>query len=69
MRTNLVKCAIVLFNLLGGLAGCAVFSPRYQLTHRYEPPPSDSSGIVCLEKCMQKLEMCSKTVNRHIRPA
>lgn len=30
MRTNLVKCAIVLFNLLEGLAGCAVFSPRYQ---------------------------------------
>ena len=60
MVTNPVKRAIVLINLLGGLAGCTVFSPRYQITHRYEPP-TDPAGIACLEKCTQKLEMCQQS--------
>ena len=60
MGTNLAKRAIVLINLVGGLAGCTVFSPRYQITHRYEPP-TDPAGIACLEKCTQKLEMCQQS--------
>lgn len=55
-----IQRAILLVILTAGLSACAVFSPRYQITHRYEPP-TDPAGIVCLEKCTQKLEACQQS--------
>ncbi len=52
--------AIVLALLITGLSGCVVFVPRYQITHRYEPPTDPASGI-CLGKCTQKLEACQQS--------
>ncbi|MDQ3186261.1 MAG: hypothetical protein M3Q16_07385, partial [Pseudomonadota bacterium] len=52
--------AIVLAVLVSGLSGCVMFMPRYQVTHRYEPP-TDPAGGVCLEKCTQKLESCQQS--------
>ncbi|TAN74719.1 MAG: hypothetical protein EPN14_09055 [Gallionella sp.] len=41
------------------LAACASPSPRYQTAYRYELP-TDSEGLVCLEKCGQKIEACQQ---------
>lgn len=52
--------AIVLAILTSGLSGCVMFAPRYQITHRYEPP-THPEGAICLEKCTQKLESCQQS--------
>ncbi|MEP7371647.1 MAG: hypothetical protein ABI659_05400, partial [Nitrosospira sp.] len=51
--------AIILAILISGLSGCVMFAPRYQITHRYEPPTDPASGL-CLGKCTQKLEACQQ---------
>lgn len=50
---------IILAILISGLSGCVMFAPRYQITHRYEPPTDPASGL-CLGKCTQKLEACQQ---------
>jgi hypothetical protein len=52
--------AIILTILTAALFGCASFEPRYQITHRYEPP-SDPAGIVCLGNCTQQLAACQQS--------
>jgi hypothetical protein len=56
---SVLRRTICMIALAGSLTGCAVFSPRYQITYRYEPP-TDPAAVVCLEKCTQKLETCQK---------
>ncbi len=48
---------IILLILTAILSGCASFAPRYQITHRYEPPTDPAAGI-CLGKCTQQLTAC-----------
>ncbi|SEP20726.1 hypothetical protein [Nitrosovibrio sp. Nv6] len=55
-----VQRMIVLIISIGGLSGCAFFAPRYQITHRYEPP-TDPAASICLEKCTQRLESCQQS--------
>jgi len=45
--------------LLAVLTGCASQAPRYQTAYRYESP-RDPAGLVCLEKCGQKIEACQQ---------
>jgi len=52
--------AIILTVLTAALFGCASFEPRYQITHRYEPP-TDPAGIACLGNCTQQLAACQKS--------
>lgn len=52
--------AIILTILTAALFGCASFEPRYQITHRYEPP-TDPAGIVCLGNCTQQLAACQQS--------
>lgn len=41
------------------LAGCANPAPRYQSIQRYELP-TDPEGLVCMGKCVQKIEACQQ---------
>ncbi|MCX7184105.1 MAG: hypothetical protein NTW90_02495 [Nitrosospira sp.] len=52
--------AIILTILTAALFGCASFEPRYQITHRYEPP-TDPAGIACLGNCTQQLAACQQS--------
>ncbi len=52
--------ALILTALTAALFGCASFEPRYQITHRYEPP-TDPAGIVCLGNCTQQLAACQQS--------
>ena len=51
---------IILLILTVGLFGCASFAPRYQITHRYEPPTDPAAGV-CLGKCTQRLAACQQS--------
>ncbi len=46
--------------LVIALFGCASFEPRYQVSHRYEPP-IDPASIVCLAECTQQLAACQQS--------
>ena len=52
--------ALILTALTAALFGCASFEPRYQITHRYEPP-TDPAGIACLGNCTQQLAACQQS--------
>ncbi len=51
---------ITLTILAVALFGCASFEPRYQVTHRHEPP-INPEGIVCLGECTKQLTACQQS--------
>lgn len=55
--------ALLLF-VTAGLAGCA--GPRYQTAYRYEPP-TDATGLACLEKCAQKMSECQHACGAELK--
>ncbi len=42
------------------VSGCAFLGPRYQITHRYEPP-THPAAVACLEKCAGRLKSCQQS--------